>query len=818
MAQIEFQVSAKTARLIGRENISDVDGALVELIKNAYDADASCVFVKFIMPFHAVPHNVSPSKLNEFFKKEELNEIMKYYEIKDEIFVLKDQLSNQEKDDLQKRLFCKNEIIVIDNGSGMTESVIKNAWMQIGTSDKEYNIYSDKGRIKTGAKGIGRFALDKLSLESQVYTKNANDKLIHWKIDWEQFSNTKLLNQIHAEISSSDIEYEFKVKELINEEINFIKDHKFNTGTAIILTPTREMWSERFFSKVNNNLQSIIPLTSADKFDVIVSNSYFPKYNFIDKDKKVREIDYDYKISGNFDGEKHLKIKISRNEIDIQKEKIQLIVDDEIHDFDASEFWNRPAFTKDNYNRMDYSKNFEQVLDLNSILKDDELENLGKLGEFSFDIYFLKVGKSDLEIVKNVNISKRKRFFKNFSGIKLYRDDFKVRPYGDEGSLFDWIGLGRRAQKSPAAVTHADGNWRVEPYQVVGNVNIGRISNPLLTDMANREGLNPNPEYILMVEILEIVFKNFEFDRQYILREYAKWRKEKIESVSTVNTVVDSIINKSKSDNEDDKKYEYTGKDYEKAIKFLASAKDDQQKTTQILMAFSSAGVMANTFSHEISRIATDVGSRMQHLRESIKRILNYEDYHGDEDFNPFFMIDAAENTDELLDSWISIIMKAVDSTNFSKEELELSTILEKIKTNWIPLMNKKYIDFNTNYYDESLIINMAEIDLHLILNNFFLNSAWFLEDSKFDNRLIFIKTTKENEKVVLYLENNGPPLSENYLTNPSIIFNAGETSKGEGKGTGLGLWIVREVVNRYSSQIEVLNKTDGFGLKITFE
>ena len=55
MQQVEFQVGAKTARLIGRENIADVDGALIELIKNAYDADATCVYVDFFMPFPDIP-------------------------------------------------------------------------------------------------------------------------------------------------------------------------------------------------------------------------------------------------------------------------------------------------------------------------------------------------------------------------------------------------------------------------------------------------------------------------------------------------------------------------------------------------------------------------------------------------------------------------------------------------------------------------------------------------------------------------------------------------------------------------------------------
>lgn len=33
MARIPFNVSAKTARLIGRENVSNLEGALIELIK-----------------------------------------------------------------------------------------------------------------------------------------------------------------------------------------------------------------------------------------------------------------------------------------------------------------------------------------------------------------------------------------------------------------------------------------------------------------------------------------------------------------------------------------------------------------------------------------------------------------------------------------------------------------------------------------------------------------------------------------------------------------------------------------------------------------
>ena len=40
MSKIPFKVSARTARLIGRENVATSKGAVIELVKNGYDADS----------------------------------------------------------------------------------------------------------------------------------------------------------------------------------------------------------------------------------------------------------------------------------------------------------------------------------------------------------------------------------------------------------------------------------------------------------------------------------------------------------------------------------------------------------------------------------------------------------------------------------------------------------------------------------------------------------------------------------------------------------------------------------------------------------
>lgn len=827
MANVEFKVSAKAARLIGRENISDVDGALIELIKNAYDADANCVFIKLHMPFPSVPYSTSITRLKEFMSASQLKEVLSFYVVNDEKIIQRNDLSDADKEYLQKIFFSKNKIIVVDNGTGMTQEVIETAWMQIGTSDKEINVYSDKGRIKTGAKGIGRFALDKLSLQSQLYTKNANDDLIFWSIDWEQFSNTKLLNEINAELSSKeDSSYQEQIVSLIGEDFKQIKDYCWNTGTTIILSPPRETWTERYFNRINNNLQSIIPLTSEDEFDVIIKNSYFPNYNFSTKNKSNGIVDYDYKFIGEFDGDKELLFTILRNEIDTNKDSVKLKINNDISEtVNLESFWNCELLKNQNYSRQSLTKTITESILIDKMVNDDEIETLKNLGKFKFDFYFLKNANSEIEILKPIkNLGKRREFLKNFRGIKIYRDDFKIRPYGDEGQLFDWIELGVRSQKSPASVTHPNGAWRVEPYQMLGSVNLGRLTNPLLTDMANREGLAQNSEYALLVKIIQEVFKRFEYDRQHILREYGKWRKQKIESLSPAKNIIDDVTENSKKkanqmensyyENEDyTQSKKYSKEEYEETILSLINEENNELKTMQILMAFSSAGVMTNTFSHEISRISSDLGSRIQHLRESVKRILNYKDFMGDQDFNPFTLMKESEGTDELLNSWIKVIMDAVDTNNFEKTSQNVITIAQKIISAWKPLMDKKYISFEFTNNIDDITLNIAEMDMHLILNNFFLNSACFLEDSINEKRIIYVDILDNETTVEFILKNNGPQLDSVYKSNPNIIFNAGETSKST--GTGLGLWIVREVINRYSGDINAINSDEGFEIKI---
>ena len=829
---IKFAVSAKMARLIGRENISDVDSAVIELIKNAYDADATCVFVEFNMPFPSVPKEIPFELAVRIFGENTSELLFPYYERTTKCFEKKKFLTNEEEKALEELLFSRNAIIIMDNGHGMDASALRMAWMNIGTSNKEEQKVSPGGRTKTGAKGIGRFALDKLSIETVVHTKSVKDQLLRWHINWNQFETASLLSDVNATMESLNEDFEVLVESIAGDRIENFREYSWKSGTIIELHPCREPWSTVLFERINKNLKSLFPDTNKEQFDIYVHNVFYRMFDFKNERFSLKDSDYDYKIDANFDGKNTLVITLHRNEVDTRKIKVELVDDsDKKHSIPLSNFWMRDVFQKENYSRSDYAKAITLQYDNASELIDMPLSSLAEVGAFSTELYFLKNTSSTVDIIKPISSARRKEVLSNFSGIKLYRDGFKVRPYGEEGALFDWIELGVRAQKSPSGIS-STGSWRVLPYQMIGAVRITKQENTNLVDMANREGLAVNSAYRIFTKIIEKIIETFEADRQRPYREYFQWSKEKKSELSKAANIADDIKKRRENENKASPSHapssagggtsrngKYSSREYESAVSYLQDEKQQLEQATQTMMMFSSAGVMTNTFSHEISRIMTATGSRMQHIRESVKQILGSAGYTGDPDFEPFFLIDEAEKTDKLLEDWLNIIMDGVHKDAYIKKELSPQAVVQKIINRWTPMLEKKHINVLPPVYNiaKDCKLNCSEIDLYIIFNNFFLNSAWFLEKSTADQREIRVELQSNLDSIVFTLENNGPPLDGRFINNPDKIFEAGITTKKveNNEGTGLGLWIAKTIVDNNSGQIHSIDKVNGFGLRI---
>ncbi len=811
MEKIKFNVSSKTARLIGRENISDLNGAIIELVKNAYDADADSVYIKFNIIFENIPEKIVISETKNFFDEEEYNMLTSFYEQKGDILIRKSILTDKQEQTLKSLLFSKNNIIILDNGSGMNENIIKTIWMNIGTSDKEINTYSKKGRIKTGAKGIGRFALEKLSQETTVYSKTENDKLVYWNLDWMQFDEKGLLDEINADVGVLDSNFYDIVSQYISSSELKQKNIMLNSGTLIILSGTREIWGDRIYNRINNNLNSINPFGNVDTFNVYINNVIKKEYDYSPQNTFLSVEDYDYMINAEYDGEKNICITLTRNEVDLLSIEEQRVINDKVYKFNINDFWKREAFRKSPYKKEEYSSTFVEKYDVLDLMSKATLEEIKKIGKFNLQLYFLKSGKSEFNIIKDIKVNRRKKLLSSFSGIKIYRDNFKVRPYGEEGPMYDWLQLGSRVQSSPAGITHPSGAWRVNTYQLIGNVNISRINNPNLMDMANRESLALNDTYYLFVELIQNIISKFEYDRQYIYREYGLWLKKNIDAITPTAVIQKSVVDEKEKNQKSE--FDFSKEEYKEAIYQTVSDKKKSIDTQRIMMNFSSVGVTANTFAHEMKSISTNLSSRNKQLKICIDNILQNKEFDGPDFLNPYIPLENGEKNDILLSKWLKLIMDSVSKTNSKFEKISLLDFFKELYDDWNGLLEKKSIKLSIP--DENdCYVNCEKTDLYLVFNNLILNSAYFLEQEINGNeRSIDIYFKEAKDDIIFIFKNNGPKLDKKYDSTPDIIFEAGETTKDN--GTGLGLWICKDSVQRNNGEIHVVPCDIGFKIEI---
>lgn len=137
----------------------------------------------------------------------------------------------------------------------------------------------------------------------------------------------------------------------------------------------------------------------------------------------------------------------------------------------------------------------------------------------------------------------------------------------------------------------------------------------------------------------------------------------------------------------------------------------------------------------------------------------------------------------------------------------------KELYDDWSGLLEKKSINLNITDNVECYV-TCEKTDLYLVFNNLILNSAYFLEQEINGNeRLIDISFSEENDNIIFIFQNNGPKLDKKYTSTPDIIFEAGETTKQN--GTGLGLWICKDSIQRNNGEIHVVPCDVGFKIEI---
>lgn len=257
MKNLHFKTNVLLKSIIGKDLINDDNIAVLELVKNSYDANSP----QALIVIKNIKHN-DDANLNNNSKT------------KDHIFTEN-----------------TSRIIIQDYGVGMSESDITDKWLNIAYSEKKAQ-KSKYNRILAGNKGVGRFSCDRLGEYLNLYSRKKNGKIVHLFVDWKKF---EVEDKKDLLIQNVDVVF---------DEINPNEFYKktgfelFENGTILEIIKLRsnwtfkekEKWSTAKLLDLKKQLEKLINPNQAytdNKFQITLKAEEFVDDENVPDSKKI---------------------------------------------------------------------------------------------------------------------------------------------------------------------------------------------------------------------------------------------------------------------------------------------------------------------------------------------------------------------------------------------------------------------------------------------------------------------------------------------------------------------------------------------------
>ncbi|MEP1152664.1 MAG: sensor histidine kinase [Balneola sp.] len=650
-----------------------------------------------------------------------------------------------------------------DNGHGMDYDRFVNAFMRISSSDKVKNPISPKyNRQKAGRKGIGRFSAQTLGSKLTLITKTREqNKALRISINWDDYQGEKDLNSI-------------------SHEYDFI-DISDNEGTLMIIDNLREKWTDAQIRRVYRYISDLIqPIPNTNEAQAIESKFNVRFYKVLEG-KPVAVIDeqsfiFDYavaEISAEINEKGYASWSISSKRLDIKEEGISLSA-------------------KEDVEKVSYS----------------DLKNI------TFKAYYFIYSN---EFIPKRQSSTIKNLANEKGGVRLYRNGFRVRPYGEFND--DWVKLDWSVRKRVILPPHGNINF-------FGYVQIYDPEAEVFEETSSREGLIENEAFNKLAEFIYKVLSKAVLKVAEVRDKKGKTSQKNWEQKSTrdkLDKASESLDQLAKSI-EDATSIEATGtsdnhaKEVRRVSSEIKQAKDDLEEELgekEMLRVLSSLGLIIGEFTHEIKHFLDGMKYQSSQIIEMAKNTpklkLLTEKFLND--------LKGLESYASYFDSNIS------EQVNRERKPIEIQEIVNEFQENITRDLNRSNIILDIERNGKALFTRaMHGSEWASIVYNLYSNSKKAISRANVNGK-IKIQVGKEDSNIYLIYSDNGDGILEE---NKDKVFDAFFTTSNpvgpnandneDILGSGLGLKIIRDIINAYNGTIDIINPIKGYSttFKIT--
>jgi signal transduction histidine kinase len=675
-------------------------------------------------------------------------------------------------------IVAKGCITIKDDGHGMSFDDIEQKWMEPATTDKRDRRTSPKGRPLLGSKGIGRFASARLGhvlklSSTAIFPEGSGifQTTTIPKIDWNLFDQVEYL---------SEIEFNYDCLEEGDQ-----------TETTLVITALRETWTETSLQDLQKELRRLIsPLEETDK-------SHFRIYLDLSA----------FTVPDNgFDGAEIVNGALPDKEQEKDPNRIKPFPLLNSCDYEISGEFNNNGFFSGSLTIHRGGLEPEEIKFAVPVEEGEENCGLVLVHLFIFD--------RETDALKNtmkraglgdVTVKQARALVDDLSGVAIYRDKFRIRPYGNSDN--DWLTMDMRRVQNPS--------MRMGHNQVSGILVISDEHSSDLVEKSSREGLEENGSYRRLQRLMHTLFIDELEPKRFAFREKAEIERNKSNVLNKALVAAEFKWAQQYLSSLPDKVRAEAEAKFAKESKALHRYLKQLEATQAKLEAQVTLGLIIGEVMHESSGPVAYIFDQSRRLSKWWKIIFDEtKEAEKAKSEIPGVLRRVTLNSQKLID-----LLRALKPLAGGKrsQAIYYSPNQVIIDTNGLFRSSKEEIGVEESHKDSTGgkdILGYRE-DLTTAVTNIFDNALFWFEHHKTKNPMLSVTVDSDEKKnCIIRISDNGAGIPYEFH---DVIFDVGFSLKPN--GTGLGLSIAQEAISRSKGTI-TLDETDkgtGFTIQIPY-